>query len=321
MKPFLIRLTAALLLLSPLAADISAPAGGEEITAGGKLSAYSDKAHGTAKYTDGIWQIDVTKPDDAKPYRAQVSMSCPQGALATGDLVLAIIKARAPSGKTPSVEAKLQLAAAPYTTAANSTGLDLNSEWKELPVLFPITTALEKGTASLTLLCARHEQMIEVASIRAFKYPAGTDTSAFPRIRKTYAGREPDAPWRKAALERIEQHRKADLSLSVRGPDGKPLVDTEITLTLRRHEFGFGSAVTAGLLTAESEDGKHYREIVDRLFSQIVFENDFKDFGWEEGAAGKDAKCGTAARLRHRPLGRYCAIASTRVLSTSDRSA
>ncbi len=290
MNPFLSRFAAALLSLSPLSAELPAPAGGEEITAGGKLSAYSDKAHGTAKAADGIWQVDITKPDDSRPYRAQVSRSCPQGTLAPGDLVLAIIKARAPRGKTPSVEAKLQLAAAPYTSAANSTGLDLKSEWQELPVLFPITTALEKGTASLTLLCARHEQSIEVASIRAFKYPAGTDTSAFPRIRKTYAGREPDAPWRKAALERIEQHRKADLSLRVRGPDGKPLANTEVTLTLRRHEFGFGSAVTACLLTKESEDGKRYRDIVGRLFSQVVFENDLKDFGWEEGAAGKEAK-------------------------------
>ncbi len=130
----------------------------------------------------------------------------------------------------------------------------------------------------------------QVASIQAFKYPAGKDTSAFPRIRKTYAGREPDAPRRKAALERIEKHRKADLSLRFRGPDGKPLADTEVTLTLRLQEFGFGSAVTAGLLTAESDDGKRYREIVHRLFSQIVFENDFKDFGWEEWGTSKDAK-------------------------------
>ena len=278
------------LLLHPLSAELTAPAGGEELTAGGKLGGYSDKAHGTAGASNGVWRVDITKPDDSRPYMAQVSMSCPQGALAPGDLVLAIIKARATRGASPSVEAKLQLAAAPYTAAANSTGLDLTRDWQELPVLFPITTALEKGTASLTLLCARHDQAIEIASIRAYKYPAGTDTSAFPRIRKTYAGREPDAPWRKAALERIEQLRKNDLALIVRSADGKPLADTEVTLTLRRHEFGFGSAVTAEWLTAESEDGKRYREVVDRLFSRIVFENDLKDFGWQEGAEGKDAK-------------------------------
>lgn len=278
------------LLFHPLLADLSAPAGGEEITAGGKLSAYADKAHGTAEESRGIWRVDVTQPDDSRPFMAQVSMTCPQGALAQGDLVLAIIKARATRGATPAVDAKLQLAAEPYTAAANSAGLDLTTDWQELPVLFPITTALETGRASITLLCARHDQAIEVASIHAYKYPAGTDTSAFPRIRKTYAGREPDASWRKSALERIEKHRKADLSHIVRGTDGKPVADAEVTLTLRRHEFGFGSAVTADWLTAESEDGRRYRDVVDRLFSRIVFENDFKDFGWEEGAGGKDVK-------------------------------
>lgn len=290
MNHTLLLFAAALLLPGWLSAELAAPAGGEDLTAGGKLNAYSDAAHGTAKRADGIWRIDITKADDSRPFAAQVSMSCPQGALAPGDFVLAIIKARATRGRTPSVEAKLQLAAAPYTPAAHSTGLELSGEWQELPVLFPITTALEKGTASLTLLCARYDQGIEIESIRAYKYPAGTDTSAFPRIRKTYAGREPGAPWRKAALERIEQQRKADLSLRVRGADGKPLADTEVTLTLRRHEFGFGSAVTADWLTVESEDGKRYREIVDRLFSRIVFENDLKDFGWQEGAKGKEAK-------------------------------
>jgi GH35 family endo-1,4-beta-xylanase len=278
------------ILLHPLFAQLGAPAGGEEITAGGRLGAYADKAHGTARESNGVWQMDIAKPDDARPFMAQVSMTCPQGALAQGDMVLAIVKARAIRGARPSIEVKLQLAAAPYTAAANSAGLDLTNEWRELPVLFPIDTALEKGAASITLLCARQEQLIEIESIRAYKYPAGTDTSAFPRIRKTYAGREPDASWRKAALERIEEHRKADLSHIVRAADGKPLADTEVTLTLRRHEFGFGSAVTADWLTAESEDGKRYREIVDRLFSRVVFENDLKDFGWQEGAEGREAK-------------------------------
>ncbi len=286
----LVKLASALLLVAPLFADLTPPAGGQEITVGGKLGAYSNPDHGTAKAEGGTWRVDVTKPDDSKPFLAQISMSCPQGALEPGDVVLAIIKARALRGETPAVEAKLQLAAAPYTAAAGTTGLDLSPEWRELPVLFPVTAAIAEGRASLNLFCARTAQTVEVASIRAFRYPKGTDTSAFPRIRKTYAGREADAAWRKAALQRIEQQRKSDFSLRVQGADGKPLADTEVTLTLRRHDFGFGSAVTADWLTDGTEDGKRYREIVDRLFSQVVFENDFKDFGWQEGAGGKEAK-------------------------------
>jgi GH35 family endo-1,4-beta-xylanase len=107
--------------------------------------------------------------------------------------------------------------------------------------------------------------------------------SLFPKaklIKRTYAGREQDAPWRKAALDRIEQHRKADLSMIVKGEDGQPLAETEVKLSLRRHAFGFGSAVVAKRFSGESEDDRRYREIVDKLFSIVVFENDLKDGNW-----------------------------------------
>ena len=51
-------------LLHPLFAQLSVPAGGEELTAGGKLGGYSNKDHGTAGQSNGVWRVDVTKPDD-----------------------------------------------------------------------------------------------------------------------------------------------------------------------------------------------------------------------------------------------------------------
>ncbi|MEK7950289.1 endo-1,4-beta-xylanase [Luteolibacter soli] len=287
---FLFSLLPGILGMTLLAAEpVTVPSGGSDLAGeGASLKAYADPAHGTAtKREGGGWKVDVAQPDETKAFLAQVSMDCGADALAPGEIVMALIKAKSSAG-TASVEAKLQLADSPYTPAAPSSTLELGTEMKELPVVFHVTDAIEKGHAMLTLLCAAKQQAVEVDSVRVFRYPAGTDTSGFPRIRRTYPGREPDAPWRKAALERIEQHRKADLSVSVRGADGKPLIGAKVTLTLRRHEFGFGSAVTAELLTAETEDARRYREIVDRLFSRVVFENDLKDFGWETGAEGKD---------------------------------
>lgn len=277
-----------LALLSARAAEVPVPPGGVSITGDARVSAYAEAAHGSARQTDGIWRIEVTRPDDSKPFAVQAGIACGGAALAPGELVLAIVKARSADGRPGFFEAKLQLSRSPFTPAANTAGIEISDgEWREWPILFPITTAIAQGDASLTLLCARTGQSLEIGGIRVFKYPAGTDRSGFPRIRKTYAGREPDAPWRKAALERIERERKADLSVRVRGPGGKLLPQTEVTLVLRRHEFGFGSAVTAGLLTAETENAKRYRDIVDRLFSSVVFENDLKDFGWEPDAWGK----------------------------------
>ncbi|RYD67704.1 MAG: hypothetical protein EOP83_02305, partial [Verrucomicrobiaceae bacterium] len=270
-----------------LAAGIPVPPGGSELTGESILKAHAEAGHATtSKLEGGGWKVEVTRPDDSRAFLAQVAIDCPAAALAPEECVLALIKGRAPAGSA-SIEAKLQQSGPPYTMAAPTSTIELDKELKEIPVVFRVTTAIEKGQATLTLLCAGKMQAVEITSIRVFHYPVGTDTAKFPRVLRTYVGREPDAPWRKAALNRIERIRKADLSVSVRGTDGKPLSNAKVTLTLRRHEFGFGSAVTAELLTAETEDARRYREIVDRLFSRVVFENDLKDFGWERDATGK----------------------------------
>ena len=270
-----------------LAAEPAFPPGGMPLTESSPLNAWAHPSAGTSSTLDPEGQrLAVTKGDEAKPFLAQISSTLAQD-LATGEIVLAFIKARCTSGHPGRIEAKIQRADAPYTPAADPAIFEPGNAWQEFPVTFRITRPLEKGRASLALLGGGKTQTIEIASIRAHKYAVGTDTAKFPRIRRTYAGREPDAPWRKAALERIEKHRKADLSLRILTGDGQPLANAKVTLKLRRHEFGFGSAVTAEHLTADTADGRRYREIVDRYFSRVVFENDLKDFGWEEGADGK----------------------------------
>jgi endo-1,4-beta-xylanase len=278
-----------LLAIPARAAEPVFPPGGTPLNEGSPLTAWTDASAGSISGLDGGGQqAKVTRGDESRPFLAQISSVCAQSDLAAGEVVLAVIKARAAAGHPGKVEAKVQLTAPPYTSAADSIGFEPSEHWESYPITFRINQPVGHGLASLVLLCGGKEQVIEVASIQAQKYPAGTDTTRFPRIPRTYAGREPDAPWRKAALERIEKHRKADLSLRVLGADGQPLANTKVQIKLRRHEFGFGSAVTAEHLTADTEDGRRYRQIVDRYFSRVVFENDLKDFGWEPGASGKE---------------------------------
>jgi GH35 family endo-1,4-beta-xylanase len=132
----------------------------------------------------------------------------------------------------------------------------------------------------MVLFFGHKKQTVEVAEIRVIRYDAGFDAAKLPRLRRSYEGRAPDAPWRQEALARIETQRKKDLSLTLTGAGGNPLANTPVRVRLRRHEFGFGSAVPAALLTADSEDGRRFRDIVDRYFSIVVFENDLKDFYW-----------------------------------------
>jgi endo-1,4-beta-xylanase len=287
MKPLLSCAILCALVNSGVLSAITIPDQGMEMTKEAKLSAYVNKTVGTSEILDsdtdapGGYRVSITAPEPSQPYLAQISINCPAGGLEKGDKVLAIIKARASSGEG-SLGVKLQLASSPFTEAAGATEITPLSTWNEFPVLFIVQNPLPEGKAALTLFCARTRQVVEVASIRVLRYSPQTDVSKFPRIRRTYEGREPDAPWRQAALERIEKIRKADCALHLTRADGKPFANQKVKLTLRRHEFGFGSATPAAFYAKDTPDARRYRDIIDRLFSIIVFENDLKDMWWGE---------------------------------------
>ena len=155
-----------------------------------------------------------------------------------------------------------------------------------------VTESLPEGAATLTLFCGQMAQTVEVAAVKMLRFGPETDIAAFPRIRRTYPGRAPDAAWRVAALERIERDRKHDFQARFTGADGKPLANAKVAITLRRHAFGFGSAVPAAYFTAETDNARKFREIVDKYFSMVVFENDLKDMFWGAGTnAGHKARC------------------------------
>ncbi len=288
MIKFLRKFIPPLALLTGHLAAIELPAGGTEISDAATLKAHASDNVGRAERiastdgSSGAWRITTTAANSAKSYLAQCSIACPTGTLAVGDRALAIIKARVTGGDKGEIEAKLQLATEPYTAACSTTAIEISREWTEYPVLFVVENALPEGKASLTLFCAQAVQTVEIASVRLIRYGSDIDIAKFPRIRRTYAGREPDAPWRMAALDRIEKIRKADCSLTITGHDGKPLADRQVKITLRRHEFGFGSATPASYYGADTPDAQSFRETIDRLFSIVVFENDLKDMWWGE---------------------------------------
>lgn len=273
-----------LILWAPHAMSaIVIPPGGEELRSDVALQANASPSVGKVTPLEQGKRITITSPDAARAYAAQFTAPVPVG-LAKQEIALVIIKARVVGDEqTGEVQAKLQLNSPPYTSFGASISVGIHREWTEQPVVFVTESEVPANKAAVALLCGHQKQSIEVASIRVLRYPKGTDVSTFPRaklIKRTYPGREADAPWRKEALERIEKHRKAELSLTLTGSDGLPLPSTEVKLRLRRHEFGFGSAVVAKRFSSESEDDRRYREIVDRLFSIVVFENDLKDGDW-----------------------------------------
>jgi endo-1,4-beta-xylanase len=158
------------------------------------------------------------------------------------------------------------------------------AEWREFSVPFRVNDGLGRGHAHVRFSLGFDRQTIDLGGVELLNCGADADLDALPRTVMTYAGRQPDAPWRAAALKRIEEHRKGNLSVRVTDATGKGVPHAKVRMTLRRHAFGFGSAVTVEHLLGNTADAQRYREIVERYFNIAVFENDMK---WPEnyGAA------------------------------------
>jgi GH35 family endo-1,4-beta-xylanase len=89
---------------------------------------------------------------------------------------------------------------------------------------------------------------------------------------------EPDAPWRKAADQRIREYRMENLKVKVVDRNGAPVEGAKVRMTLTNHAFGFGVAINVGAMFSDQqpEQAQHYRDAVEELFNKAVFENRMK---------------------------------------------
>ena len=87
--------------------------------------------------------------------------------------------------------------------------------------------------------------------------------------------------WLTEANQRIEQHRKGDLRVSIFDSFGQVIEGAQVQVNMKRHAFGFGTAVTAGWINDTSGDGVIYREKLLENFNTVVLENDMKWPAWE----------------------------------------
>ena len=159
---------------------------------------------------------------------------------------------------------------------------DFGPEWKLMDI--PISgsrIAAEPGQSSITLFVGGTQpQTIEIAQLQVINYGRDFDTRQLPFEIQTYEGRDPDARWRKDALERIEQIRKGDLTVRVLNAQGQPVPNASVNVQMKRHAYNFGTAINAAWLFREdnwnSENGKRLREETLRLFNKVTLANELK---------------------------------------------
>ena len=221
----------------------------------------------------------LTKP--ARTYDIQIRARN-TAAVRKGDALLATFWVRAVTPAKSHTELIFELARQPYSKSAEH-GVVAGVKWRRIDVPFVSRQGFAPGEASLIFRLGYPPQTLEIGGVTLTNYEKKMRLRDLPGAPEVYEPSQPGDPWRKAALERIERIRKADLTVAVTDADGKPVAGAEVAVAMRRHAFGFGAAINAGAFKPDTDtpDTLKYREMTQKLFSRVVIENSFKWPGWE----------------------------------------
>ena len=227
-------------------------------------------------------QVKTQRTEPA--WRAQILSGVSKVPVLKGDTLFVSLMVRCPKAETESgcgtVQAFLQDAKT-YESFVSATA-GPGREWRPLYLRFTVPWDCAPGRFELAIHLGQASQTLEIADVVAVNLGPGVDLSALPYNRITYEGREPDAPWRKKALDRIESVRKGGLALRLETEAGAPLANVKVRARMTRHLYQFGTFLDDGdTLLRESPDGKKYREIVTTLFNRATCPLYWADWGWE----------------------------------------
>lgn len=221
------------------------------------------------------------------------------------DVVLARILARSLYARQESGESMIQLAIQqenPVFIRHLLVPLTTGTDWTLLEVALKLAGDATPEQGVITLSFGGVAQAVEVASFEVLNFQNRATVGELPQTRFTYAGREPNAPWRTAALQRIQEIRTAPIGVRVVDATGQPVPDARVSVRLVRPQFLFGTAVASNFLLTDSPDGKKYRETLLEMFDTAVIENGMKWPNWGASPERRAEALRAAAWLRENGL-------------------
>ena len=300
---------------------------GRYVVAPGDPAAFNRKLHEGYENAGSMAVVDVAGQPFTKALRLTSTIKGERsyvlqvksptiGAVESGDALLLTMMARCTqplSGKDfGKVGFALQLAKPPWD--GYSQDVNVGREWTKVVIAFNYksknTAVLDPGGANFNFSYAHGPQTIEVADVQLVNFGKSVDLAALPVPPLTYAGREADAAWRKAALARIDQIRKGDLTVSVKDAAGQPVVGADIQVRMTRQAFHWGTAVSGQRIARwDDADSQRYKQEIPRLFNTIVFESDMKWVVWNEPKTQSDVERVTAwAKDRGLSIRGHCLV-------------
>lgn len=196
------------------------------------------------------------------------------GGIATDDVILVTFWARTISSIQESGEGAATVIIEHKTTYEKqiSHKLLIGSEWKQYYASVKSKTTWSTADVRYALFTGYSSQTIEIAEVKFLNYKNAISIDDLPVTEITYPGQAADAAWRTTAQERIEQIRKGVVNIVVRDEQGELVKDANVSIEMKKHKFGFGTAIPASVFINNSV----FRNKVYELFNEVVFENDLK---------------------------------------------
>ena len=216
-------------------------------------------------------------------WRTQVVTQANKSAVRKGNTLLVVCFARCLDSKAESGDAlaaaRLQLARPPWTGLIDFS-LRPGKDWQKFYHHVQANQDMKPGDLNLSFQFGQCAQTLEFGGVVLFDLGPNVDMTKIPVSKITYAGREPDAPWRKAAQERIELYRKADFEVQVTDASRKPVPNADVHVRMLRHAYQFGAFLEEPALW-DNADGQKYRETLREFFNRVTVPLYWADWGWD----------------------------------------
>ncbi len=208
-----------------------------------------------------------------------------------GDLGVASFWMRSTRDTSAIAQFVVEQGASPYSKSVTWTA-SAQRPWRRVQAYFRWDADYDgsaSGPASYNLSFWINVQIqeLEIGGFELLNYGPEVSAASLNLADFPYPGAAADAPWRAAAAERIERHRKAPVEVVVQDAEGNPVAGAPVAVRMKRHAFGFATAVDCGTLTGVGADNDRYRQELLRNFNKVAIENDLKWPFFETWAAGR----------------------------------
>ena len=237
----------------------------------GQAFDWAIRVHVAAR-TPNAWDVQLLTPPATVP-------------LKKGDHLLAIVNVRCVDAADGfgRFSGCIQDSLPPWTGIGSNDAI-VGKEWKRFYVHGKAAKDFAPGRYELTVHLGAQAQTLEFGGITMLDLGQNVDETKLPFTPITYPGEEPDAPWRKAAAERIDKYRKADLVVRVVDRGGKPVPGAKVHIQMLRHAYGFGTFLEYGVITGSGSDTDKLRAWTLKLFNRCTTPIYWADWGWANPA-------------------------------------